>query len=95
MIEVRRTTVFIEWLRGLKDRRAQELISQRIARLQAGLFGDAKFFGGIGELRIDYGPGYRVYFVRKGDIIVVLLCGGDKSTQSKDIERATKMVKEL
>ena len=95
MIEVRRTTVFIEWLRGLKDRRAQELISQLIALLQAGLFGDAKFFGGIGELRIDYGPGYRVYFVRKGDIIVVLLCGGDKSTQSKDIERATKMVKEL
>ena len=95
MIEVRRTTVFIEWLRGLKDRRAQERISQRIARLQAGLFGDAKFFGGIGELRIDYGPGYRVYFVRKGDIIVVLLCGGDKSTQSKDIERATKMAKEL
>ena len=95
MIEVRRTTVFIEWLRKLKDQRAQERIAQRIVRLQAGLFGDAKFFGGIGELRIDHGPGYRVYFVRKGDIIVVLLCGGDKSTQSKDIERATKMAKEL
>ena len=63
------------------------------ARFEGGRCQVARF--GIGELRIDYGPGYRVYFVRKGDIIVVLLCGGDKSTQSKDIERATKMVKEL
>ena len=95
MIEVRRTSVFIDWLRKLKDRRAQERIAQRIVRLQAGLFGDAKFFDGIGELRVDYGPGYRVYFVRKGEVVIVLLCGGDKSTQSKDIERATKMAKEF
>ena len=95
MIEVRRTSVFIEWLRKLKDRRAQERIAQRIARVQAGLLGDAKFFGGIGELRINHGPGYRVYFVKKGDIVIVLLCGGDKSTQSKDIERAVEMAKEI
>lgn len=74
---------------------AQERISQRIVRLQAGLFGDAKFFDGIAELRVDHGPGYRLYFVRKGDVIVVLLCGGDKCTQSKDIERAIKMAKEV
>lgn len=74
---------------------AQERISQRIVRLQAGLFGDAKFFDGIAELRVDHGPGYRLYFVRKGDVIVVLLCGGDKRTQSKDIERAIKMAKEV
>lgn len=60
MVEVTRTTVFIEWLRALRDRRAQERIAQRLARLQAGLFGDVKYFGGIGELRVDYGPGYRL-----------------------------------
>lgn len=95
MIEVRRTTVFIDWLRKLRDRRAQERITQRIVRLQSGLFGDAKFFDGIGELRINHGPGYRVYFVRRGDVVVVLLCGGDKSTQSKDIEWAVKTAKEI
>ena len=95
MIEVRRTAVFVEWLRKLRDRRAQERIAQRIVRLQSGLFGDAKYFDGIGELRIDHGPGYRVYFVWKGEVIVILLCGGDKSTQSKDIERAINMAKEI
>jgi putative addiction module killer protein len=64
-------------------------------RVQAGLLGDAKFFNGIGELRIDYGPGYRVYFVRRGSLVIILLCGGDKSTQRKDIERALEMVKEV
>jgi len=57
--------------------------------------GDAKFFDGIGELRIDYGPGYRVYFVRRGQIVVVLLCGGDKSSQSRDIRKAIQMAKEV
>ena len=95
MIEVRRTAAFIDWLRKLKDRRAQERIAQRIARLQAGLFGDAKFFDGIGELRVDHGPGYRVYFVRRGDVVVILLCGGDKKTQDRDIERAIRMAKEI
>lgn len=95
MIEVRRTAVFIDWLRKLKDRRAQERIAQRIVRLQAGLFGDAKFFDGIGELRVDHGPGYRVYFARRGDVVVILLCGGDKKTQDRDIERAIRMAKEI
>ncbi|MBF0327193.1 MAG: type II toxin-antitoxin system RelE/ParE family toxin [Alphaproteobacteria bacterium] len=95
MIEVRQTTVFRDWLDGLRDRRAQERIAQRIVRLQAGLFGDAKFFDGIGELRVDYGPGYRVYFVQRGAVVVVLLCGGDKGSQSRDIKHAKALASEL
>jgi putative addiction module killer protein len=95
MFDVRQTAVFHDWLDGLKDRRAQERVAQRIVRLQAGLFGDAKFFDGIGELRIDYGPGYRVYFVRRGDVVVILLCGGDKRTQDRDIKTAKSMADEL
>ena len=60
-----------------------------------GLFGDAKFFDGIGELRVDYGPGYRVYFVKRGNEVVILLCGGDKSRQTKDIKQAIEMAKEV
>lgn len=63
--------------------------------MQSGLLGDAKFFKGIGEMRIDFGPGYRIYFVRRGDVLVILLCGGDKSSQSRDIERALTMAKEV
>ena len=74
MIEVRRITEFREWHKGLRDQRA----AKRIARLEAGLFGDVKFFDGIGELRVDYGPGYRVYFVQRGKVLILLLCGGDK-----------------
>jgi putative addiction module killer protein len=85
MFEIRQTPTFAGWLRALKDHRASERIAQRLVRLQSGLFGDAKFFDGIGELRIDYGPGYRVYFVKRGDVVVVLLCGGDKRTQAKDL----------
>lgn len=95
MIEVRQTTVFRDWLDGLRDRRAQERIAQRIVRLQAGLFGDAKFFDGIGELRVDHGPGYRVYFVQRGAVVVVLLCGGDKGSQSRDIKHAKALASEL
>ena len=95
MIDVRPTAIFIEWLRSLNDRRAQERITQRIVRLQAGLFGDVKYFDGIGELRIDHDPGYRVYFVRKGDVLVMLLCGRDKRSQRGDIERAIEMAKEV
>jgi putative addiction module killer protein len=67
----------------------------RIDRLALGLFGDLKFFEGIGELRIDYGSGYRLYFVKRGNRIVVLLCGGDKATQAKDIKKAVEMTKEI
>jgi len=95
MLEVRQTLLFRDWLDNLKDRQAVKRIAQRIARLESGLFGDTKFFDGIGELRIDYGPGYRVYFVRRGDVLIVLLCGGDKSTQKKDIERARKLATEV
>jgi putative addiction module killer protein len=95
MVEVRTTVVFLDWFRSLKDERAKARIQIRIDRLELGLFGDAKFFDGIGELRIDHGPGYRVYFVKRGDTIVVLLCGGDKRTQGKDIRRAIDMAKEV
>jgi len=80
---------------GLADRRAAKAIAQRLVRLQAGLFGDAKHFDGIGELRVDFGPGYRVYFVRRGPVVVILLCGGDKSTQDRDIARAKTMAQEI
>lgn len=95
MIEIRQTAEFRAWFVGLRDRRAQERINMRLVRVEAGLLGDAKFFDGIGELRIDYGPGYRLYFVRNGRTVVILLCGGDKSSQSKDIKRAIAMVKEI
>ena len=95
MVEVRTTAAFLDWFRSLKDERARARIQIRIDRLELGLFGDAKFFDGIGELRIDYGPGYRVYFLRRGDTVVILLCGGDKSSQSRDIRRAVEMAKEV
>ena len=95
MIEVRLSVPFRDWLRSLRDRRAQERISQRLLRIEAGLFGDVKFFSGIGEIRIDHGPGYRLYFVQRKDVLVILLCGGDKSSQARDIEVALKMAKEI
>jgi putative addiction module killer protein len=65
----------------------------RLDRIELGLLGDAKYFDGIGELRIDYGPGYRVYFVKRGKAIVILLCGGDKSSQQRDIAKARQLAK--
>ena len=95
-ITVRQSEVFQSWLRALRDRRAQERIAQRVARLGVGLFGDAKAVGeGIMELRVDHGPGYRVYFVRRGETLVLLLCGGDKGIQRRDIARAKTMAIEL
>lgn len=95
MIEVRRTVVFSEWIKSLEDIHAKARIQTRIARMELGNLGDAKFFDGIGELRIDYGPGYRLYFVKRGSTVVILLCGGDKSSQKRDIRRAIVMAKEL
>lgn len=95
MYDVQQTVDFERWLDELSDRRATAKIAQRIARLRAGLFGDAKFFEAIGELRIDYGPGYRLYFIRRGDVIVILLHGGDKSTQQRDIIKAKRLAREL
>ena len=89
MINVRQTANFRDWLDGLRDPIAVKAIKRRIVRLQAGLFGDAKpVGGGIAELRVDHGPGYRVYFVRRGAVVVILLCGGDKGSQQRDITRA-------
>ncbi|MGD9806443.1 MAG: type II toxin-antitoxin system RelE/ParE family toxin [Hyphomicrobiaceae bacterium] len=93
--EVRQTSEFQNWLKGLRDRRAVERIAQRTVRLEYGLFGDVKFFDGIGELRIDYGPGYRVYFCRRGAVVIILLCGGDKASQQRDIKKAIAMAKEV
>lgn len=96
MIEVRVTLVFQAWLDALRDRRARSRIQARIDRLALGNFGDAKSLSeGMGEMRIDHGPGYRLYFVRRGQAVVILLCGGDKRTQGADIARARKMAKEL
>ena len=95
MIEVRQTDVFVGWLCGLKDQLAVARIARRLAQVERGLLGDAKFFQGIGELRIDHGPGYRIYFVRRGDVMILLLCGGNKGTQRRDIALALDMAKEV
>ncbi|MFN8045880.1 MAG: type II toxin-antitoxin system RelE/ParE family toxin [Dermatophilaceae bacterium] len=89
MVDVVRSSTFDRWLSKLKDRRAAARVLIRINRLAAGNPGDVKpVGGGISELRIDYGPGYRVYYLREGDRLILLLCGGDKSTQSADIATA-------
>jgi len=95
MIEVRQTTIFARWLSDLRDDDARARIFVRIRRLELGNPGDVKAVGaGVSELRIAYGPGYRMYFIRQGNTVVVLLCGGDKSTQRRDIALAKKMAKE-
>ena len=96
MIEVRQTKIFKDWLSKLADRRAVVRITQRLARIEVGLFGDTKSIGGkVSELRIDYGPGYRLYFTQHGTTVIVLLCGGDKGSQTKDTKTAKAMVQEL
>ena len=86
---------FSDWIASLKDARTVGIIRARVNRIRLGNFGDCKPVGeGVQELKIDFGPGYRVYFGRKGSLIVVLLCGGDKSTQAKDILIAQKYWKE-
>ena len=96
VIEVRRTAIFLAWIGGLRDHEARARIAARIYRLGEGNFGDAKSVGdGVSELRIHYGPGYRLYFTRRGATIVLLLCGGDKSSQSRDIAKAKALAKEM
>ncbi len=96
MIEVRRTEQFMEWLGSLRDARAVAKIAQRLQRVAEGNFGDWAPVGeGVSELRIHYGPGYRVYFVRRGNVVVVVLGGGDKSTQARDIELAKSLERQL
>jgi putative addiction module killer protein len=96
MFTIRRTRDYADWIKTLKDFRAQARIADRVDRLAAGNPGDVRPVGeGVSELRINYGPGYRVYFVRDGLVVYVLLCGGDKSTQDKDIRLAKKLAQQL
>ena len=96
MPEIRETTVFSEWLADLRDDRAKARVASRIRRLAFGNPGDVRPVGeGVSELRIDYGPGYRVYFVRRGEEVIVILCGEDKRTQDRDIARAKDMAGQL
>ena len=96
MIEVRQTEAYSRWFNALRDRQARAHIDVRIRRLSMGNPGDVKPVGrGVSELRIDYGPGYRVYFIQRGDTLVILLAGGDKSTQAQDIKTALDLAKDL
>lgn len=96
MIEVRETETYARWLSGLTDRQARARILERVRRLSLGNPGDVKPVGeGVSELRIDYGPGYRVYFAQRGKVLVILLAGGDKRTQAKDIKKALLLAKNL
>ncbi|MGO1592314.1 MAG: type II toxin-antitoxin system RelE/ParE family toxin [Ancrocorticia sp.] len=95
MVEVVTSATFDRWLRRLRDRRAVGRVMARIDRLAAGNPGDVRAVGaGVSELRIDYGPGYRVYYLQRGSQLIVLLCGGDKSSQPRDIENAHRIAKE-
>jgi putative addiction module killer protein len=96
MFEVRRTAELIDWLTALKDVQARVRIAKRLDRIADGNFGDTKSVGqGVSELRFTFGPGYRVYYTIRGSVVVILLCGGDKSSQQRDIERAAALAKEL
>jgi putative addiction module killer protein len=89
LIALRRTDEFARWLRGLRDLRAKAIVQARVERLISGNPGDVRPVGaGVSELRINFGPGYRVYFQRRGAMLIILLAGGDKSTQAKDIRTA-------
>lgn len=96
MLSIRTTATFDKWLTCLRDREARARIQMRIDRLQVGNPGDAKPIGtGVSEMRIHYGPGYRVYFAQRGTVLVILLCGGDKSTQKADIDKALALAANL
>ena len=96
MLTIRETSEFADWLAGLRDLQARARIARRIYRLADRNPGDVKPVGeGVSELRIDLGPGYRVYFIRNGDVVIILLCGGDKASQSRDIAKARKLARAL
>jgi putative addiction module killer protein len=96
MIEVRKTSVFADWLAGLRDQNAKGRIASRISRLEFGNPGDVRPVGsGVSEMRIDYGPGYRIYYASRGSTVVILLCGGDKKTQDADIKRAKALARDI
>ena len=96
MIEIRKTEIFNNWFNKIKDGKTQAIINKHIARFYQKNMGDSKpVGGGISELRIDYGKGFRIYYKKKHDIIIIILCSGDKSTQAEDIKNAHKILKEL
>ena len=96
MIEIRKTDLFANWIDNLRDVNAKARILVRIERLRSGNAGDVKPVGeGISEMRIDYGPGYRVYFIQRGNEVIIILAGGDKSTQSGDIKKASRLARNL
>jgi len=96
MIEIRKTDTYAKWLDGLRDIRARARILLRVERLAAGNPGDVRPVGeGVSELRVNYGPGYRVYFIQQGQEVVILLAGGDKRTQAKDIKTALRLAHNL
>ena len=96
MIDLLKTETFDKWFRGLRDARAKVRIDARIERLANGNPGDVRPVGnGVSELRIDYGPGYRGYFVQRGNVLIILLCGGDKASQRRDIAKAIGLAERL
>ncbi len=95
MPTLRRTAEFADWLRALRDRQARAIILRRIDRLAEGNPGSSRgLSGGVSEMKIDFGPGYRVYFTQRGSEVILLLIGGDKNTQQRNIERAIELAKE-
>lgn len=96
MMGIRKTDIFVKWLDKLKDRRARARVLARIDRLEMGYFGDVRPVGeGVSELRIFYGPGYRVYFMQHNSVLILLLLGGDKQSQQMDIAKAKKIAKKI
>ena len=95
-METQQTSDFAKWFGSLRDRRAQSKIAGRIARIELGLMGDVKSVGdGVSEARIDFGPGYRLYFTRRGEQLIILLVGGDKSSQQRDVAKAKELAAQI
>jgi len=91
-----KTEIYSKWFKSIKDNETKFKIDKRIDRIRVGNFGDSKILGdNVWELRLNFGSGYRIYYTKRENIIIILLCGGDKSTQSKDIERAKKLASEV
>lgn len=95
-METQQTPTFASWFSGLRDTKAKSKIAGRIARIELGLMGDVKSVGGgVSEVRIDFGPGYRLYYIRRGERVIILLVGGDKSSQQRDIAKAREMAAQI